>query len=66
VNSTNEWHDQYTPENLDGQQLKLTIAGTYVRGSGLPLTTLNKGKHIVHTGAERASFIQLPMVPWTP
>jgi predicted acyl esterase len=48
-----------------GQQLKLTVAGTYLKGSGLPLTTLNQGTHVVHTGAEHASFLQLPSVPWT-
>jgi predicted acyl esterase len=49
-----------------GQQLKLTIAGTFVRGATLPLTTINKGMHVVHTGAERASYLQLPVVAWTP
>jgi uncharacterized protein len=49
-----------------GQSLKLTIAGSYVKGPDLPLTTLNAGKHVVHTGAEHASYLQLPMVPWTP
>ncbi|HET8932834.1 MAG TPA: CocE/NonD family hydrolase [Polyangiales bacterium] len=48
-----------------GQKLKLTIAGTYVRGSGLPLTTLNKGTHIIHSGGDHASYLQLPVVPWT-
>lgn len=48
-----------------GQKLKLTIAGTFVRGSGLPLTTLNKGTHIIHSGGDHASYLQLPVVPWT-
>ena len=48
-----------------GEQLQLTIAGSYVKGSGLPLPTLNHGKHIVHTGKDHASYIQLPVVPWT-
>lgn len=45
-----------------GQQLKLTIAGTYVKGPALPLPTLNKGTHVIHTGADRASYLQLPVV----
>jgi predicted acyl esterase len=49
-----------------GQQLKLTIAGTYVKGPGLPLPTLNHGTHIVHTGADHASYLQVPVVAWTP
>jgi predicted acyl esterase len=49
-----------------GQKLRLTIAGTFVRGGGLPLTTLNKGTHIVHTGGEHASYLQIPVVKWTP
>jgi predicted acyl esterase len=49
-----------------GQMLKLTISGTFVKGPGLALTTLNQGMHVVHTGAERASYLQLPVVPWTP
>jgi uncharacterized protein len=48
-----------------GQKLRLTLAGTFVRGSGLPLTTLNKGKHIIHSGGDSASYLQLPIVPWT-
>jgi predicted acyl esterase len=48
-----------------GQQLKLTIAGTYVKGPALPLTTLNKGTHVVHTGADHASYLQVPVVPWS-
>jgi predicted acyl esterase len=49
-----------------GQQLKLTIAGSYVKGPGLPLPTLNQGKHVVHTGSDHASYVQLPVVAWTP
>jgi predicted acyl esterase len=49
-----------------GQQLKLTISGTDLKRSGAPLPTLNQGTHIVHTGAERASYLQVPVVPWTP
>jgi predicted acyl esterase len=48
-----------------GEKLRLTIAGRFVRGAGLPLTTLNKGKHIIHSGGEHASYLQLPVVPWT-
>lgn len=49
-----------------GQQLKLTIAGTFVKGPSLPLPTLNAGTHVVHTGGEQASYLQLPVVPFTP
>jgi hypothetical protein len=49
-----------------GQTLKLTISGTYVRGSGLSLATINQGTHVIHTGGERASYLQVPVVPWTP
>lgn len=49
-----------------GQTLKLTIAGSDIKGSGLPLPTLNKGMHIVHTGADHASYIQVPVVAFTP
>jgi predicted acyl esterase len=49
-----------------GQQLKLTIAGTFLKGGGLPLMTINQGMHVVHSGGERASYLQLPVVPWTP
>jgi predicted acyl esterase len=48
-----------------GEKLRLTIAGRFVRGSGLPLTTLNQGKHIIYSGGEHASYLQLPVVPWT-
>jgi uncharacterized protein len=53
-----QWHK--------GQQLKLTLAGTYVKGSGLPLPTLNKGTHVIHTGGGTASYLQVPSVRWTP
>ena len=48
-----------------GQQLRLTVAGSYVKGPGLPLTTLNEGTHVVHSGAGRASYLRLPVVEWT-
>lgn len=49
-----------------GEQLELTIAGTFVKGSGLPLTTINQGTHVIHTGGEHASYLQVPMVTFTP
>ncbi|MET0343408.1 MAG: CocE/NonD family hydrolase [Polyangiales bacterium] len=49
-----------------GQQLKLTVAGAPVKGPNLPLKTLNAGTHVVHTGGERASYLQVPVVPFTP
>ncbi|HTU57040.1 MAG TPA: CocE/NonD family hydrolase C-terminal non-catalytic domain-containing protein, partial [Polyangiales bacterium] len=48
-----------------GEKLRLTLAGRYVRGGGLPLTTINKGKHIIHSGGEHPSYLQVPVVPWT-
>jgi hypothetical protein len=42
------------------------LAGSYVKGPDLPLTTLNEGKHVIHTRAEHASYLQVPTVPWTP
>ncbi|MET0391033.1 MAG: CocE/NonD family hydrolase [Polyangiales bacterium] len=49
-----------------GEQLKLTVAGTYIGGSSLPIMGLHEGIHVVHTGPEHAAYLQIPVVPWTP
>jgi predicted acyl esterase len=50
-----------------GQSLKLTIAGAPLKVTSMqPLVTLNQGTHILHTGGEHASYLQLPVVDWTP
>ncbi len=49
-----------------GQQIRVQIAGRYIReGWFEPLQwdTDNKGNHIVYTGAEHESFLQVPVVP---
>ncbi|MFE0678561.1 CocE/NonD family hydrolase [Streptomyces sp. NPDC058867] len=45
-----------------GQSLRLTVAGHFVGGSELPLSTINRGTHVVHTGGEHASYLTLPVV----
>lgn len=50
-----------------GEYLRLVIAGHYEREDGWfePLSwhTNNKGEHIVHSGGEYGSFLQIPVVP---
>jgi len=49
-----------------GQQLRLQIAGRYFReGWFEPFTweLENKGRHIIHTGGEYESYLQIPVVP---
>lgn len=49
-----------------GQTFRVEIAGRYIReGWFEPLSweTDNKGRHIIHTGGQYESFIQLPIVP---
>lgn len=49
-----------------GQQLRLRIAGRYIReGWFEPFSweTDNKGSHIVHTGGKYASYLQVPVIP---
>ncbi len=61
-----------------GEQLRLRVAGTPLRWSRdftggsvghvgapvlYPAPTRNKGKHVVHFGAGRNSFLQIPLVP---
>lgn len=49
-----------------GQSLRIQIAGRYIReGWFEPLTwdTDNHGKHIIHTGGEYESYLQMPVIP---
>jgi uncharacterized protein len=49
-----------------GQRLRLMIAGRYFReGWFEPFTwtTDNQGRHVIHTGGEYDSFLQIPVVP---
>ncbi len=49
-----------------GQQLRVEIAGRYIReGWFEPLSweTDNHGQHIIHTGGEHESFLQIPYIP---
>ena len=58
VPSSRFWHK--------GQRIRVQIAGHYIReGWFEPLTwdTDNHGKHIIHTGGEYASFLQVPYIP---
>lgn len=58
VPSARIWHK--------GQKLRIQIAGRYIReGWFEPLAwdTDNHGKHIIHTGGQYESFIQVPVIP---
>lgn len=58
VPSARIWHK--------GEKLRIQIAGRYIReGWFEPLAwdTDNKGKHIIHTGGQYESFIQVPVIP---
>jgi predicted acyl esterase len=46
-----------------GQKLTFTISG--YRQWGLPITPINSGTHIIHTGGDTASYIQIPVVAWS-
>ncbi|CAA0079496.1 Putative serine esterase [Zhongshania aliphaticivorans] len=48
-----------------GQQLRLTVAGHHIdRFDELnDIPTVNEGNHIIHTGPEHRSYLQLPIVP---
>jgi uncharacterized protein len=43
-----------------GEQLLLTVAGNKLKGTAL---AINKGTHIIHTGSQYDSYLQLPIVP---
>lgn len=58
VPSARIWHK--------GEQLRIQIAGHYIReGWFEPLAwdTDNKGNHVIHTGGQYESFIQVPVIP---
>ena len=58
VPSSRIWHK--------GEKLRVQIAGRYIReGWFEPLSwdTDNKGRHVIHTGGDYASFIQVPVIP---
>ncbi len=49
-----------------GQQLRVEVAGRYIReGWFEPLTweTDNHGQHIIHTGGQYESYLQIPVIP---
>ena len=49
-----------------GQQIRVSVAGRYIRGDWFePLmwNTDNHGKHLVYTGGEYESFLQIPVIP---
>jgi predicted acyl esterase len=49
-----------------GQQIRVQIAGRYIREDWFePLrwNTDNKGKHIIYTGSEHESYLQIPIIP---
>jgi len=49
-----------------GQRIRVQIAGRYIReGWFEPLTweTDNKGRHIIYTGGQYESFLQIPVIP---
>ena len=50
-----------------GEQLRLVISGHHEWGGPMPgienVTPDNRGRHVIHTGGTRASFLQLPARP---
>ena len=49
-----------------GQSLRIQVAGRYIReGWFEPLMweTLNKGDHIIHSGGQYDSYLQIPVIP---
>ena len=58
VPSARIWHK--------GQRIRVQVAGRYIReGWFEPLSwdTDNHGEHVIHTGGEYASFLQVPVIP---
>lgn len=58
VPSSRFWHK--------GQSIRVQIAGNYIReGWFEPLSwdTDNKGNHVIHTGGEYNSYLQIPVIP---
>jgi uncharacterized protein len=50
-----------------GEQLRLVISAQNLFGQWMPALReyipLNKGRHVVHTGGNHASYLQLPVQP---
>lgn len=50
-----------------GETLRVHVAGRYIRDphwiEPLVWETNNAGEHVVHTGGERASYLQIPVIP---
>ncbi|MFD4025535.1 CocE/NonD family hydrolase [Streptomyces sp. NPDC058576] len=50
-----------------GEQLRLVVSSRSLLGTMMPgnreYTTPHGGRHIVHTGGDRASYLQLPVMP---
>ncbi len=49
-----------------GQQLRVQIAGRYIREfwfEPLSWETDNKGNHVIHSGGEYDSYLQIPVIP---
>ncbi len=49
-----------------GQQLRVQIAGHYIREGWferLEWDTNNKGNHVIHTGGQYESYLQIPVIP---
>ncbi|MCP5328944.1 MAG: CocE/NonD family hydrolase [Steroidobacteraceae bacterium] len=50
-----------------GEQLRLVVSGHHEWGGAMPgienVKPDNHGRHVIHTGGARASFLQLPMKP---
>lgn len=50
-----------------GEQLRLLVSGHHVLGGVMPgadnVSADNHGRHVIHTGGQRASFLQLPLHP---
>lgn len=49
-----------------GQTLRVQIAGRYIRDPWFePLVWFpdNKGRHVIHTGGEKDSYLQIPVIP---
>ena len=48
-----------------GEQLRLIVTGYNIVGGPMPMVenvpTCNSGRHIIHTGGDRASYLQIPI-----
>ncbi|MBM2620287.1 CocE/NonD family hydrolase [Actinoplanes sp. LDG1-06] len=53
-----------------GEQLRFVVSGRPLLGPMMPgladYTPANSGVHVIHTGGERASYLQLPVAPLFP